>query len=200
MRKHIDTVTDMYRTWQADRAVEARLPQLYGLVAEFENETDILTAARRVREAGYRRMDAYTPFPVHGLAHAIGFSDWLLPWIIFFGGVTGALAGAALQTWTLAYDYPWNVGGRPLISWPQFIPITFELTILLAAFGAVFGMLALNGLPRPYHSIFNAPGFERASQDRFFLCIESWDPRFDREETARFLESLGPVAVSEVKR
>jgi len=199
MRKHLETVSGMYRTWRADREVEARTP-LYGLVAEFENETVLLAAARRVRQEGYRRMDAYKPFPVHGLAHAIGFSDWLLPWIIFFGGVTGALAGVALQVWTMAYDYPWNVGGRPLISWPQFIPITFELTILLAAFGAVFGMLALNGLPRPHHSIFNTPNFERATQDRFFLCVEAWDPRFDREETARFLQSLGPVAVSEVNR
>jgi hypothetical protein len=199
MRKHIDTISGMYQTWRADRAVEARTP-LYGLVAEFESETDILAAAHRAREAGYRRMDAYTPFPVHGLSDAIGFTDWMLPWIIFFGGVTGALTGAALQVYTMAYDYPWNVGGKPLISWPQFIPITFELTILFASFAAVFGMFALNGLPRPYHSIFNAPGFERASQDRFFLCVESWDPRFDREETARFLQSLGPLAVSEVKR
>jgi hypothetical protein len=123
-----------------------------------------------------------------------------MPLIVLIGGLLGGTLGFLLQVYVEVIDFPINVGGKPYYSWPAFVPITFECTVLIAAFAAVFGMLALNGLPRPYHSIFNTPGFERATQDRFFLCIEAWDPRFDREETARFLESLGPVAVSEVKR
>ncbi len=195
----INTAVGVYNQWQADRAIEER-SSLYGLVAEFESEEAILSAANRVREEGYRRMDAYTPFPVHGLAEALGMHDIWVPWIVFFAGIGGALAGFGLQYYTQVIDYPWNVGGRPLLSWPMFIPITFEMTILLASFGAVIGMFALNGLPRPYHSIFNAPRFELASQDRFFLCIEATDPKFDREETKRFLGNLGAHAVSEVER
>lgn len=171
----------------------------YGIVAEFLDEEHILTAAQRAHDAGYRRMDAYTPFPVHGLSDAIGFTDWLLPWIIFLAGVGGGIGGFLLQMYMSVWDYPLNVGGRPLISWPQFIPITFECTILCAAFGAVIGMLGLNGLPRPYHSIFNARRFEQASQDRFFLCIEARDPQFDPVRTSEFLKTLGPQAVSEVE-
>lgn len=199
----VDTITGTVRSWideiRVGRAADANLP-LYGLVAEFETPEALITAASRTREEGYRRIDAYAPFPVHGLAEAIGFQDNWLPWIIFFGGVSGAAAGYALQYWVLAVQYPWNVGGRPLHSWPQFIPITFELTILFAAGAAVVGMLALNGLPRPYHSIFNAPGFERASQDRFFLAVEASDTRFDQERTGQFLQSLGAIAVSPVAR
>lgn len=195
----VDNALAFYNGWQRDRIVAERTP-VYGLVAEFDNEEAILSAANRVREAGYRKIDAYTPFPVHGLAESLGFDDIWVPWIVFFAGLGGAVTGYALQYFTTVIDYPWNVGGRPMHSWPQFIPVTFELTILLAAFGAVFGMLALNGLPRPHHSIFNAPRFALASQDRFFLCIESIDPRFDREETDRFLRTLGADAVSPVER
>lgn len=175
-------------------------PRLYGLVAEFDDPDAVVSAASAAFDAGYRRMDAYSPFPVHGLADAIGFRDNRVPWMIFFCGLAGASGGLLLQWFTSAVDYPWNVGGKPFFSWPAFIPVTFECTILLAAFGAVFGMLAMNGLPRPYHSIFNAPRFERASQDRFFLCIEADDPRFDVTETARFLRGLAPLNVAEVER
>lgn len=172
---------------------------VYGLVAEFETHEELLHAARRARSAGYRRMDAFSPFPVHGLVEALGFQDNRVPWIIFWSGVAGGIGGFLLQCWVSMVAYPHNVGGRPLLSWPQFVPVTFECTVLLAAFGAVIGMLALNGLPKPYHPIFNAPNFDRASQDSFFLCIEAADPQFDRVETARFLDSLRPKAVSEVE-
>lgn len=173
---------------------------IYGLVAEFSDSERILHAAEHAREAGYRKMDAYSPFPVHGLADAIGFQDIHVPWIIFIGGVLGAIGGFALQIYCLAIDYPLNVGGRPLVSWPSFVPVAFETTILCASFGAVVGMLALNGLPRPYHSIFNTPRFELASQDKFFLCIEANDPMFDIERTEQFLETLGPDAISIVEK
>jgi hypothetical protein len=173
---------------------------IYGLVAEFSDTEHILAAANQAREAGYKKMDAYSPFPVHGLAEAIGFQDSWLPWIIFGGGVAGAIGGFLMEVYCLAIDYPLNVGGRPLVSWPSFIPVAFETTILCASFGAVIGMLALNGLPRPYHSIFNTPRFELCSQDKFFLCIEADDPQFDIERTEQFLESLGPDAVSIVEK
>jgi hypothetical protein len=172
---------------------------LYGLVAEFEDPHDLLHAAEAAREAGYRKMDAYTPFPVHGLAEAMEFDDWRLPWLIFLAGCTGAFTGLSLESFTSVFEYPWNVGGKPFFSWPQFIPIIFELTILFAAGACVLGMLGLNGLPRPHHPIFSAPHFDRASQDRFFLCIESRDGMFDRERTEDFLLQLGPQRVSEVE-
>lgn len=174
-------------------------PSLYGLVAEFKDPEDILQAAKRVREAGYRRMDAYTPFPVHGLDEAIAFEDNRVPWTIFICGLLGAAGGYFLQYYISVMDFPINSGGRPYHSWPAFIPVTFECTILLASFGAFIGMLAYNGLPKPYHPIFNTPRFELASQDRFFLCVEAADPKFDREETERFLESLKPQLVSAVE-
>src|SRR5262249_49640570 len=139
-------------------------------------------------------------FPVHGMADAIGFNDIHVPWIIFISGVLGALLGFSMEVYCLAVDYPMNVGGRPLISWPSFIPVAYETTILCASFGAFFGMLAMNALPRPYHPIFNTPRFEMASVDKFFLCIEANDPMFDIERTEQFLESLGPDAVSIVEK
>jgi hypothetical protein len=172
----------------------------YGLIAEFVEPEAVLAAASRAREAGYRRIEAYSPFPVHGLADAIGPEDHRVKWIIFFGGVLGACSGYALQYWVSAIAYPHNVGGKPLHSWPAFIPITFECMVLFASFAAVLGMLALNGLPRPYHSVFNAKNFDRASRDRFFLCIEADDPLYDPDETRRFLMGLRPVEVSEVER
>ncbi|MCS6831388.1 MAG: DUF3341 domain-containing protein [bacterium] len=172
---------------------------LHGIIAEYETAEELLHAARRAREAGYTRMDAYSPFPVHGLAEAIGFEDYKVPWTVFLSGVAGAIAGFAMQYYISVIDYPLNVGGRPLFSWPAYIPVTFETTVLFAAFGAFIGMLAFNGLPQPYHPIFNAPRFERASQDRFFLCIEATDPLFDRTGTRHFLESTGARLVSEVE-
>ena len=172
---------------------------LYGLVAEFESPTALVEAANRAREAGYRKMDAYSPFPIEDLHHALGLRDTKLPWIVLGGGLTGALAGYGLQYWASTIAYPINVGGRPLHSWPSFIVPTFETTILFAAGAAVLGMILLNGLPMPYHPIFNAKRFAMASRDRFFLCIESKDPKFDQTTTRRFLESLGPREVSDVE-
>ena len=170
----------------------------YGLLAEFESPDELLQAVRRARMAGYRKMDAYTPFPVEHLADELGFRRSALPLIVLIGGLVGCAGGFLLQYWISAIDYPLNIGGRPLNSWPAFIPVTFELTILVAALAAVLGMLALNGLPMPYHPLFNSPRFALASRNRFFLCIESSDPRFDREVTARFLSELNAKGVTEV--
>lgn len=171
---------------------------IHGLMAEFDTAEDLLTAARRAREAGYRRMDAYTPLPVEGLAEAIGKGHTRIPLIVLLGGLTGCVGGFFLQYWIAVLDYPINVGGRPLNSWPSFIPVTFELTILLAALSAVIGLFAVCGLPRPNHPVFNVPEFERATQNRFFLCIEARDPRFHPDETRRFLGSLSPRGVYDV--
>ena len=176
-------------------------PALHGLIVEFAEPTQILEGARRVWNAGYRELDAYTPYPVEGLAVCLGMKRTWIPPVVFFGGLVGGAVGFFMQYYSMAVDYPWNVGGRPLNSWPVFIPITFEVLVLVAAFAALFGMLFLNGLPRPHHPVFNVPGFERASQDRFFLCIEAIDPKFDRVETAALLISLGPLGdVVEVPR
>jgi Protein of unknown function (DUF3341) len=172
---------------------------LYGLMAEFDSSSDLLDAARRAYEEGYRRMDAYSPFPVHGLAEAIGFKRTLVPLLVFLGGAVGGIGGYSLQYWISVIGYPLNVGGRPLHSWPAFIPVTFELTILVAALAAVLGMLALNGLPRPHHPVFNVSAFELATRNRFFLCIEATDPKFDGRETRHFLQSLKAQAVYEVE-
>jgi Protein of unknown function (DUF3341) len=172
--------------------------RLHGLLAEFGNPDELLHAAERAHADGYRRIDAYTPFPVEGLAEAIGFHKNRLPLLVLIGGIVGALAGFLSQYYAAVIDYPINVGGRPLNSWPSFIPVTFEVTILVAALTTVLGMLALNGLPMPYHPVFNVPRFALATRDRFFLAIEAADPRFDREATRRFLEGLGAREVSDV--
>ena len=174
-------------------------PGIYGLMAEFDSPTAIVAATRRAYEAGYRKMDAYTPFPIEELSEAIGFRHSALPLVVLIGGIVGCLGGYALQYWVSAIAYPVNIGGRPLHSWPAFIPVTFETTVLAAALSAVLGMLALNGLPMPYHPVFNVKSFAFATRDRFFLCIEATDPRFDREGTHRFLESLGPREVCDVE-
>jgi hypothetical protein len=171
---------------------------IYGIAAEFLNEEQIVAAAKQVHAAGYRKVEGYSPLPVHGLAEALEFKDSRVAWIIFICGLLGCAGGFYLQYWINVVDYPLNVGGRPFDSWPQFIPVTFECTILASAFGAVIGMLALNGLPRPHHPIFGARRFALASQDRFFLCVEATDPMFDREGTAQFLRDLGPQQVCEV--
>jgi hypothetical protein len=172
---------------------------LYGVMAEFADPEALLAAARRAYAEGYRRMDAYSPFPVDGLAEAIGFQRNLLPPIVLIGGILGAAGGFFLQYWISVIDYPLNIGGRPLNSWPSFVPVTFELTILLAALCAVLGLLALNGLPMPYHPVFNVERFELASRNRFFLCIEAQDPKFDRDATRRFMESASPQGVYDVE-
>ena len=172
---------------------------LYGLMAEFDSPTALVAAARRAREAGYRKMDAYSPFPIEELSEVLHQRD-RLPLVVLIGGIVGGASGFLFQYWASAIDYPINVGGRPLLSWPSFIPVTFEMTILVAAFAAVLGMLGLNGLPMPYHPVFNVPRFEYASRNRFFLCIESADPLFNKEATGKFLESLEPREVCEVAR
>jgi Protein of unknown function (DUF3341) len=171
---------------------------LYGVAAEFDSPTALVQAVHRVREAGYTRMDAYTPFPVEGLDEAMAVRTTWLPWIILAGGLLGMAGGYAMQYWCLAIDYPFNVGGRPLHSWPMFIPVTFEMTILGASLAAVLGMLALNGLPMPYHPLFHVPRFALATRDRFFLCVMANDPQFDAAATARFLAELGAREVTEV--
>ncbi len=173
-------------------------PTLYGLIAEFDNADALLAAAEKTRDAGYKKFEAYTPMPIHGLDEAVGYRGTRLPWVIFGAGLLGASGMFAFQTWINLSAYPMNIGGRPLFSWPAFIPATFEGMVLLAAFAAVFGMIAACGLPRPYHPVFNAPNFERASVDRFFLCIEAADPKFELKRTRQFLESLEPLAVSTV--
>ncbi len=172
---------------------------IYGLMAEFTSPEALLAACRRAYAEGFRRMDAYTPFPIEGLAEAIGFRRTKVPLIVLIGGVLGCIGGFYLQYWVAVIDYPINVGGRPLNSWPSFIPVTFELTILIAALFAFFGLLALNKLPMPYHPVFNVPSFELASRNRFFLCIEAGDPKFDLEQTSKFLEGTGAQGVHEVE-
>ncbi|RPI21367.1 MAG: DUF3341 domain-containing protein [Chloroflexota bacterium] len=168
-------------------------------MAQFEGPDDIVEAARRAYEKGYRRMDAYSPFPVEGLSEAVGMHQTRLPLIILAGGIAGALIGYGMQFYASVIDYPLNVGGRPLHSWPAFIPITFEMSILVAAFAAVLGMFALNGMPQPYHPVFNVPEFELASRESFFLAIEAADPLFDIDQTRQFLEELGAIRVSEIE-
>ena len=176
-----------------------KVAPIYGVLAEFENPDDLIQAVRRARAAGYRKMEAYTPFPVEHLPEELGVRHSGLPLIVLIGGLIGCATGFFLQYWISVFAYPLNSGGRPLNSWPAFIPVTFELTILVAALSAVLGMLGLNGLPMPYHPLFNNPRFALASRNRFFLCIESSDKRFNREETSKFLSELKPKGVSEVE-
>jgi hypothetical protein len=173
---------------------------LYGLMAEFNDSTELVRAAKAVYSEGYRKIDAYTPVPVHGLAEAMGYNDETLPKLTFTGGLLGLIGGFSLCYWTSVIDYPLNIGGRPLNSWPAFAIPTFETTILLAALATVGGMFALNGLPTLYHPVFNVPAFrDKASSTGFFLCVEVTDERFNRQDTGRFLEGLGATAITEVE-
>jgi hypothetical protein len=178
---------------------QAPASRLYGLMAEFETAQALVEAATRARLAGYRKMDAYSPIPIEELNEALDLRRTRLPLVVLLGGITGGLAGYGLEYWSQVVAYPMNVGGRPFHSWPHFIPVTFETTVLGAALAAFVGLWALNGLPQPYHPVFNVPAFARASTDRFFLVIEAADPRFDRQRTWRFLEDLRPVGVYEVE-
>ena len=171
---------------------------LYGMLAEFEDPATLTTAARRTYEAGYRQLDAYSPIPVHGLAQTIGFRKDRVALVVLIGGLTGAALGFGLECWAMIASYPLNIGGRPLFSWPSFIPVTFECMVLFAGFSALLGMLALNGLPRLHHPVFGVPQFARASVDRFFLLIKASDPRFEPVGTRRFLEELQPQSIAEV--
>ena len=179
-------------------AHQSPAPALYGLMAEFHSPTALVAAADKARLAGYRQMDAYSPIPIEELNEALGLRRTRLPILVFLGGLLGCFGGFGLAYWTQAVAYPMNVGARPLNSWPQFIPVTFETTVLGAALATFVGMWALNKLPQPYHPVFNVPEFVRASADRFFLCIEATDPRFDVSATRQFLEGLNPLGVSEV--
>jgi hypothetical protein len=168
---------------------------IHGLIAEFDSAQALLDAAHKVRGAGYTRTDAYSPMPIHGLAEALGMRERKVAPFVLAGGIAGALTGYGLQYWTSVIAYPMNIGGRPLHSWVSFIPVTFELTILFAAFSAGIAMIVLNGLPQPYHPVFNTPRFSLASQTSFFLAIEATDPKFDAGQTAAFLASLHPREV-----
>jgi len=172
--------------------------RIYGLMAEFDSPTTLVAAAHKTHAAGYKKIDAYSPIPIEELAEAIGFHHNGVPLVVLVGGILGCVSGYAMQWWIHTVSYPLNIGGRPLNSWPAFIVVTFEMTILFAGIAAVFGMLALNGLPMPYHPVFNVPRFALASRNRFFLCIEARDKKFDLAETRRFLETLEPREVSVV--
>lgn len=173
---------------------------IYGLMAEFSTGEQILFAAKIAHEHGFRKMDAFAPFPIEGLAEAIGQKKSRVPIIVLIAGIGGGIGGYFMQWYANVMSYPVNIGGRPLNSWPMFVPITFELTILSAALAAIIGMLALNKLPEPHHPVFNAPDFDRASTDKFFLCIEATDPKFDLQATRKFLEILKPELISEVEK
>lgn len=171
---------------------------LYGLLSEYETADQLVDAANKAREAGYKQMDGYSPYPVPGVADAIKFPFSEMAIVMFLGGIIGCISGFMMQYYTSVIDYPLNVGGRPLNSWPSFIPVTFEMTILTTGLSGVFGLMVLCGLPQPHHPLFNVPAFERASQDRFFLCIEATDKKFDKDEVAAFLNSTQPLSVTEV--
>ncbi len=176
----------------------AMTPALYGLVAEFDTPSDMVVAAKAAYAAGYRKMDAYSPYPVEEASEAIGFHKTRVPLIVLMGGILGGLSGYALQYWINVIDYPLNIGGRPFHSWPAFIVPTFELTVLFAGLSGVFGMFALNGLPMPYHPLFNVERFGAVTRDKFFVCIEAADPKFDLVNTQQFLMALKPLSISEV--
>ena len=171
---------------------------LYGVIAEFNDPQSLLDAAARTRESGYTSIDAFSPFPIHGLDDAIGFHKSRLSAIVLTMGILGGIGGFMMCWYANVISYPLNIGGKPYNSWPAWIPITFECAILLAAFGAVFGMLALNGLPMPYHPVFNVRRFDQASRDKFFLVIHARDPKFNLDEAREFLQSLGPREVTDV--
>lgn len=171
---------------------------IHGLLAEFATPGGLVEAAERARLEGYRHVDAYSPFPIEHLSEALALRRSKVPLITLIGGILGGIGGYALEYWSQAIAYPMNIGGRPYHSWPHFIPVTFETTVLGAALSCFVGMWALNRLPQPYHPVFNSPAFARASRDRFFLCIEATDPKFERHATTTFLEGLHPVGVTDV--
>ena len=170
----------------------------YGLMAEFDSAQDLMAAAHKTHEAGYQKIDAFSPFPIEGLAEAIGFHKNRVPLVVLIGGLIGGLSGYALQYWVAAITYPTNIGGRPYHSWPSFIIVTFEMPLLFAGLSAVFGMLALNGLPMPYHPVFNVAEFRKASENKFFLVVFSSDPKYDSAGTRSFLQGLAPRMIAEV--
>jgi hypothetical protein len=173
-------------------------PAIYGLLAEFDTPTDLVDAAKAAHAAGYRKFDAYSPFPIEEASEAVGFHKSRVPLIVLVGSILGGASGYGLQYWINCISYPLNIGGKPYQSWPAFIVPTFELTILFAGLCGVFGMFALNGLPMPHHPLFNVDRFSLVTRDKFFLCVEAADPKFDMDGTQRFMESLRPTSISEV--
>jgi hypothetical protein len=173
-------------------------PELHGVMGEFAHPQDLVDAIDRVRSEGYTKLDAYTPYPIEEVWEAIGHHKSPVPLIVLLGGIGGGLAGFFLQYWVAVLEYPVNVGGRPFNSWPAFIPVTFECTILGAVLAAVAGVFILNGLPEPYHPVFNVQRFAFASRDRYFLCIEARDPKFDRESARQLLRDLNATEVADV--
>ena len=173
-------------------------PSIYGLVAEFETPTDLVKACKAAYAEGYREMDAYSPFPIEEASEAIGFHKSAVPLVTLTGGILGGVSGFALQYWINVIAYPLNIGGRPYNSWPAFIVPTFEMTILFAGLVGMFGMFALNGLPRPYHPLFHVEQFSKVTRNRFFLCVEAIDPKFDLAGTQQFMQRLNPLSISEV--
>jgi hypothetical protein len=178
----------------------AQQTEMHGTMAEFETPVELMSAIKSARGAGYERMDAYAPHEIHGLDKALGLPPSRLPLYILLGGIAGALLGYGLQYYASVQSYPLNIGGRPNHSWPAFIVVTFEMTILCAGLTAVVGLILLCKLPRPYHPVFNAPQFLRASQDRFFLCIEAADPLYDASAIRRFFEGMQPLSIAEVPK
>ena len=176
----------------------AKRDPIYGLMAEFDSTQALVDAAKKTHESGYKKIDAYSPFPIEGLAEEIGMHFDEIPLTVLIGGIIGGCTGYLMQYWMAAVDYPLNIGGKPPHSWPAFIVITFEMTILFAGISAVLGMLAFNGLPMPYHPVFNVPRFAFASKDRFFLIVFSSDKKYNAVDTRRFLETLDPRSISEV--
>ncbi|MBY0512565.1 MAG: DUF3341 domain-containing protein [Gemmataceae bacterium] len=174
------------------------MPRPFGLLAEFETADQLVAATRRAKAEGYNLMDTHTPYPVGETADALGFPKSEMGVVMFVGGLTGACAGFFMQYWTNAYGYSLIVGGRPYLSWPSYIPITFEMMVLTAALSGLFGLLAICGLPRLNHPLFNSTAFDRFSRDRFFLSVEAADPKYDAGRTAAFLRTLNPLSVEEV--
>src|SRR5467141_3044818 len=201
-KREIFSETEPHETDELHLSVSRRrrvAPALYGIMGEFNNPSDLVAAARRTYEAGYRRINGYSPYPIEELSEAIGFTRTSLPLIVLIGGIVGGLSGFFMQYWMEVINYPLNVGGKPYNSWPAFIPITFECTVLLAAFAAVLGMLVLNKLPQPYHPVFNAPNFALATRDSFFLVIEASDRKFEHDQVVNFMRGLEPKDLIDVE-
>ncbi|MGA2357266.1 MAG: DUF3341 domain-containing protein [Terriglobales bacterium] len=184
----------------SDLGVYSPIPEnpVYGLMAEFDSAQELLDAAHKTHEAGYHKVDAYSPFPIEGLAEAIGFHKNRVALVVLIGALVGGISAFALQYWVAVITYPTNIGGRPYFSWPSFIIVTFELTILFGGISSAVGMIALNGLPMPYHPVFNVAEFAKASENKFFLVVESADPKYDPAATRSFLNGLAPRMISEV--